>query len=181
MPRRRARGAGPMRGRTVRTPPYGTGRPPRHRQCMASAALPGQRGGGGLQSPARDHEAELWRAQVVVHLPDRAPRRRSAATGSEVYLPSGSKYFGSREAYGLTYTSCQESGPCTDVLCGGGVRANYGGGRRPRGPRITVGDDDPEERAYAARSRQSGRTSSYRGVVAGAGAIGLDRLPERGD
>ena len=36
-------------------------------------------------------------------------------------------------------------------------------------------------RAYAARSRQSGRTSSYRGVVAGAGAIGLDRLPERGD
>ena len=32
--------------------------------------------------------------------------------------------------------------------------------------------------AYAARSRQSGRTSSYRGVVAGAGAIGLDRLPE---
>ncbi len=36
-------------------------------------------------------------------------------------------------------------------------------------------------RAYAARSRQSGPTSSYRGVVAGAGAIGLDRLPERGD
>ena len=36
-------------------------------------------------------------------------------------------------------------------------------------------------RAYAARSRQSGRTTSYRGVVAGAGAIGLDPLPERGD
>jgi len=36
-------------------------------------------------------------------------------------------------------------------------------------------------RAYTACSRQSGRTSSYRGVVAGAGAIGLDRLPERGD
>ena len=36
-------------------------------------------------------------------------------------------------------------------------------------------------RASAARSRQSGRTSSYRGVVAGAGAIGLNRLPERGD
>jgi hypothetical protein len=36
-------------------------------------------------------------------------------------------------------------------------------------------------RAYAARSRQSGRTSSYRGVVVGAGAIGLDYLPERGD
>ena len=30
-------------------------------------------------------------------------------------------------------------------------------------------------RAYAARSRQSGRTSSYGGVVAGTGAIGLDR------
>jgi hypothetical protein len=36
-------------------------------------------------------------------------------------------------------------------------------------------------RAYAARSRQSGRSSSYRGVAAGAGAIGLDRWPERGD
>jgi hypothetical protein len=34
-------------------------------------------------------------------------------------------------------------------------------------------------RAYA-RSRQSGRTSSYRGVVAGTGAIGLDRWLERG-
>jgi hypothetical protein len=29
--------------------------------------------------------------------------------------------------------------------------------------------------------QQSGRTSSYRGVVAGAGAIGLDRWPEHGD
>ena len=36
-------------------------------------------------------------------------------------------------------------------------------------------------RAYAARSRQSGRISSYRGVVVGAGTIGLDRLPERVD
>jgi hypothetical protein len=32
--------------------------------------------------------------------------RRSA----KLYLPSGGKYFGSREGYGLTYTSCQESG-----------------------------------------------------------------------
>jgi hypothetical protein len=78
---RSARGRRSARHHTVR------GRPPRHRQCMASAALPGQRGGGGLQSPARDHEAELWRAQVVVHLPDRAPRRRSAATGSEALPP----------------------------------------------------------------------------------------------
>ena len=45
---------------------------------------------------------------------------------AKLYLPLGSKYFGSCEAYGLTYTSCQERGPCTDVLCGGGVRANYG-------------------------------------------------------
>jgi hypothetical protein len=36
-------------------------------------------------------------------------------------------------------------------------------------------------RAYAARSRQSDRISSYPGVVAGAGAIGPDRWPERGD
>ena len=29
---------------------------------------------------------------------------------AKLYLPSGGKYFGSREGYGLTYTSCQESG-----------------------------------------------------------------------
>ena len=29
---------------------------------------------------------------------------------AKLYLPSGGKYFGSREAYGLTYTSCQERG-----------------------------------------------------------------------
>jgi hypothetical protein len=38
---------------------------------------------------------------------DGGPPRRVA----KLYLPSGSKYFGSRETYGLTYTSCQESGP----------------------------------------------------------------------
>jgi hypothetical protein len=37
---------------------------------------------------------------------DGGPPRRVA----KLYLPSGGKYFGSREAYGLTYTSCQESG-----------------------------------------------------------------------
>jgi hypothetical protein len=36
---------------------------------------------------------------------DGGPPRRVA----KLYLPSGSKYFGSREAYALTYTSCQES------------------------------------------------------------------------
>ena len=29
---------------------------------------------------------------------------------AKLYLPSGSKDFGSREAYALTYTSCQASG-----------------------------------------------------------------------
>src|SRR3954469_12886501 len=29
---------------------------------------------------------------------------------AKLYLPSGGKYFGSREGHGLTYTSCQESG-----------------------------------------------------------------------
>ncbi len=37
---------------------------------------------------------------------DGGPPRRVA----KLYLPSGSKYFGSREAYALTYTSCQQSG-----------------------------------------------------------------------
>src|SRR5712671_5276013 len=60
---------------------------------MALAALPGQRGRGELQSPVRDHEAELWRAQVVVHLPDRAPRRWSAVTGSEALPPIRQQVF----------------------------------------------------------------------------------------
>ena len=34
------------------------------------------------------------------------PPRRAA----KLYLPPGGKYFGSRQAHGLTYTSCQESG-----------------------------------------------------------------------
>jgi hypothetical protein len=37
---------------------------------------------------------------------DGGPPRRVA----KLYLPLGAKYFGSREGYGLTYTSCQESG-----------------------------------------------------------------------
>ena len=37
---------------------------------------------------------------------DGGPPRRVA----KLYLPSGGKYLGSREAYELTYTSCQESG-----------------------------------------------------------------------
>ncbi len=37
---------------------------------------------------------------------DGGPPRRLA----KLYLPPGGRYFGSREGYGLTYTSCQESG-----------------------------------------------------------------------
>ena len=37
---------------------------------------------------------------------DGGPPRRVA----KLYLPPGGSYFGSREAYGLTYTSCQDSG-----------------------------------------------------------------------
>jgi hypothetical protein len=29
---------------------------------------------------------------------------------AQLYLPSGARYFGSRQAYGLTYRSCQDSG-----------------------------------------------------------------------
>jgi hypothetical protein len=36
---------------------------------------------------------------------DGGPQRRVA----KLYLPPGGRYFGSRERYGLTYTSCQES------------------------------------------------------------------------
>ena len=38
--------------------------------------------------------------------PDGGPPRRVA----KLYLPPGSRYFGSREGYRLTYTSCQKSG-----------------------------------------------------------------------
>lgn len=37
---------------------------------------------------------------------DGGPPRRAA----KLYLPPGGRHFGSREAYGLTYRSCQESG-----------------------------------------------------------------------
>ena len=58
-------------------------------------------------------------------------------------------------------------------LLGGAAAASPLAAGAPQGERVRC-----NRRAYAARSRQSGRTSSYRGVVAGAGAIGLDRLPE---
>ena len=43
---------------------------------------------------------------------DGGPPRRVA----KLYLPPGGKYFGSRQAYGLTYTSCQESGKYEGLL-----------------------------------------------------------------
>jgi hypothetical protein len=74
----------------------------------ASASSPEGRPAGGLQGPARDHRAELRGASVICPLVrrDGGPPRRVA----KLYLPAGGKYFGSREGYGLTYTSCQESG-----------------------------------------------------------------------
>jgi hypothetical protein len=49
------------------------------------------------------------------------PPRRVA----KLYLLCAGKYFGSREGYGLTYTSCQESGAS-------GRRSGNGGGDNPR-------------------------------------------------
>ena len=37
---------------------------------------------------------------------DGGPPRRAA----KLHLPAGGRYFGSRETYGLTYSSCRESG-----------------------------------------------------------------------
>jgi len=70
----------------------------------------------------RNAEAVDYKVRVVTTVPnyggrrwwficpllrdDGGPPRRVA----KLYLPPGSKYFGSREGYGLTYTSCQESG-----------------------------------------------------------------------
>ena len=46
-----------------------------------------------------------WFICPLVRKDGRPPRRVA-----KLYLPSGGKYFGSRECYGLTYLSCQESG-----------------------------------------------------------------------
>ena len=111
MPRRRARGAGPMRGRTVRTPPYGT------RQTSATPTMHGFGCTTGPNGEAVDYKVRLvttkpnygghrWWFICPIVRRDGGPPRRVA----KLYLPSGSKYFGSREAYALTYTSCQESG-----------------------------------------------------------------------
>ena len=46
-----------------------------------------------------------WFLCPLVRKDGRPPRRVA-----KLYLPPGGRYFGSRQAYGLTYTSCQESG-----------------------------------------------------------------------
>jgi hypothetical protein len=77
---------------------------------MAPVSLSTERRAGGLQGPARDLNAALWRAPLWFICPlvrnDGGPPRRVA----KLYPPSGGKYLGRREGYSLTYTSCQESG-----------------------------------------------------------------------
>jgi hypothetical protein len=61
-------------------------------------------------------EAVDYKVQLVTTKPNYGGRRWwficpiVRRDGGKLYLPPGSKYFGSREAYGLTYTSRQESG-----------------------------------------------------------------------
>ena len=59
--------------------------------------------------PARDeptYGGRRWWFMCPLAFMAGAPPRRVA----KLYLPPGGRYFGSREAYRLTYTSCQESG-----------------------------------------------------------------------
>jgi hypothetical protein len=46
-----------------------------------------------------------WFVCPLVRRDGGSPRRVA-----KLYLPPGERYFGSRDGYGLTYTSCQESG-----------------------------------------------------------------------
>ena len=77
---------------------------------MAEAHLHGERQPHGLPRTARDHAANLRRPPWWLPCPlarrDGGPPRRVA----KLYLPPVGRYFGSREAYELTSTSCQESG-----------------------------------------------------------------------
>jgi hypothetical protein len=58
------------------------------------------------QQTSTPHYGELrWWFICPLARNDGGPPRRVAKR----YLASGGKYFGSREGYGLTYTSCQES------------------------------------------------------------------------
>jgi len=78
--------------------------------CLAASGLQRQRHARGLSGAADHHAADLWRTTLVVHLSAAAPGQRSTATGHQALSAPGERYFGSRAGYGLTYTSCQESG-----------------------------------------------------------------------
>jgi len=56
-------------------------------KAMAASSLPIERGAGGLPRPACDDNADLWRAPMVVHMPARAPGRRTVTPGGEA-VPS---------------------------------------------------------------------------------------------
>ena len=77
---------------------------------MAEAHLHGERQPHGLPRTARDHAANLRRPPLVVTVSPSAPGWRTASARGEAYLPPVGRYFGSREAYELTYTACQVSG-----------------------------------------------------------------------
>lgn len=59
-----------------------------------------------LVSTRPTYGGRRWWFLCPLQRPDGEPARRVA----KLHLPPGARYFGSREAYGLTYTSCQESG-----------------------------------------------------------------------
>ena len=60
----------------------------------------------GLVAPQPNYGDRRWWLLCPLGRKDGDPSRRVA----NLYLPPGGRYFGNREAYGLTYTSCQESG-----------------------------------------------------------------------
>ena len=61
---------------------------------------------GGRERSVRPHRLQRWWFICPLQHQDGGPPRRVA----KLYLPPGERYFGSRAGYGLTYTSCQESG-----------------------------------------------------------------------
>jgi hypothetical protein len=77
---------------------------------MASSLLPMERRAGGLPSPTCDNEANLWRTPAVVYMSARTRDSGPPRRVPKLYLPPGSRYFGSRNGRGLNYAACQESG-----------------------------------------------------------------------
>jgi len=83
--------------------PRGRGRAARHNRLpggpdgpegrMAASPLPMERRAGGLPCSACDNEADLWRAPMVVHMPARAPGRRTVTPNSEALPPARQPVF----------------------------------------------------------------------------------------